>query len=238
MSHNIDIHIDTLQACFASIHFVHEGSMYIRNVFRNMFQHYSDNYLWFIDLKQNNLIGIDGKVFPNLSHLNRLDASDNSTAIINYSGLLRLTLLNIDHNHLREVPNFCSENGSYLAHHLRELHIVNNRVQVLKTNDFQCAVRTRRLFIWKNSLREIQNNVFAPLNKLSSVTIHPGRPTLKHIQSYAFNASHLQSLSLADAHFKFRHQTFDTDNIFHFCPWLHTLVLSHTSVPSDSETAI
>jgi hypothetical protein len=203
-----------------------------------MFQHFSDNYLWFIDLKQNNLIGIDGKVFPNLSHLNRLDASDIRTAIINYNGLLRLTILNIDHNNLREVPNFCSENGSSLAHHLRELHIVNNRVQVLKTNDFQCAVRIRRLCIWKNPLREIQNNVFAPLNRLSSLTIIPSRHTLKHIQSYAFNASSLKSLSLSDAHFKFRHQTFDPDNIFHFCPWLHTLILSYNSVPSDSETAI
>ena len=203
-----------------------------------MFQHFSDNYLWFIDLKQNNLIGIDGKVFPNLSHLNRLDASDIRTAIINYNGLHRLTILNIDHNNLREVPNFCSENGSSLAHHLRELHIVNNRVQVLKTNDFQCAVRIRRLCIWKNPLREIQNNVFAPLNRLSSLTIIPSRHTLKHIQSYAFNASSLKSLSLSDAHFKFRHQTFDPDNIFHFCPWLHTLILSYNSVPSDSETAI
>jgi hypothetical protein len=203
-----------------------------------MFQHFSDNYLWFIDLKQNNLIGIDGKVFPNLSHLNRLDASDIRTAIINYNGLLRLTILNIDHNNLREVPNFCSENGSSLAHHLRELHIVNNRVQVLKTNDFQCAVRIQFLYISNNPLREIQNNVFAPLTKLSSLTIQPGRPTLKHIQSYAFNASSLKSLSLSDAQFKFKHQTFDPDNIFHFCPWLHTLILSYNSVPSDSETAI
>ena len=55
LSHTIDIHLDTLQACFASIHFVHEGSMYVRNVFRSgtipqdMFQHFSDSYLWFID---------------------------------------------------------------------------------------------------------------------------------------------------------------------------------------------
>ena len=95
------------------------------------------------------MIGIDCKVFPNLSHLNRLDASDNSIAIIDYNGLLRLAILNIDHNNLREVPNFCSENGSYLAHHLRELHKVKNSEHVLKTNDFQCAVRIRRLCIWK-----------------------------------------------------------------------------------------
>jgi Leucine-rich repeat (LRR) protein len=163
--------------------------MYVRNVFRsgtipqNMSQHFSDSYLWFIDLKQNNLIGIDCKVFQNLSHLNRLDASDNSIAIINYNGLLRLTILNIDHNNLREVPNFCSENGSSFVHHLRELHIVNNRVQVLKTNDFQCAVRIRRLCISNNPLREIQNNVLAPLKRLSSLSIIPSRHTLKHIQS-------------------------------------------------------
>jgi hypothetical protein len=54
---------------------------------------------------KNNLIGIDCKLFPNLSHLNRLDASDNSTAIINYSGLLRLTILNIDYNNLRLTLN-------------------------------------------------------------------------------------------------------------------------------------
>jgi hypothetical protein len=100
------------------------------------------------------------------------------------------------------------------------------------------AVRIQFLYISNNPLREIQNNVFAPLTKLSSLTIIPSRHTLKHIQSYAFNASSLQSLSLSDAHFKFRHQTFDPDNIFHFCPWLHTLILSYNSVPSDSETAI
>lgn len=85
---------------------------------------------------------------------------------------------------------------------------MNNRVQVLKTNDFQCAVRIQFLYISNNPLREIQNNVFAPLTKLSSLTIQPGRPTLKHIQSYAFNASSIKSLTLADANFKFRHQTF------------------------------
>ena len=177
------------------------------------------------------MIGIDCKVFPNLSHLNRLDASDNSIATINYSGLLRLTILKIDHNNLRQVPNFSSENGSSLAHHLRELHIVKNREHVLKTNDFQCAVRIRRLCISNNPLREIKNNVLAPLKRLSSLTIIPSRHTVKLIQSYAFNASSLKCLSLADAHFKFRHQTFDPDNIFNFCPWIHTLVLSHNSVP-------
>jgi hypothetical protein len=80
--------------------------------------------------------------------------------------------------------------------------------------------------------------VFASLKRLRKLTIHPSGHTLKHIQSYAFNASHLQSLDLADAKFKFINQTFDPDNIFRFCPWLNTLVLSYNSVPSDSETAI
>ena len=244
LSSNIDIHLDTLQACFASIHFVTDGSLHLRNVFRSgvipqdIFQHFTDSYLYRIDLKLNNLIEIDGKIFQYLNHLNQLDVSNNRIAIIDYSGLHRLTFLHIDNNNLKEVPSFCSENGSSLAHHLRELSILNNRLQVLKTNDFQCAVRIQFLYISNNPLREIQNNVFAPLKRLSSLTIIPSRHTLKHIQSYAFNASSLKSLSLADAHFKFRHQTFDPDNIFHFCPWLHTLILSYNSVPSDSETAI
>ena len=115
---------------------------------------------------------------------------------------------------------------------------MNNRVQVLKTNDFICAVRIQLLYISKNPLREIQNNVFASLKRLRKLTIHPSGNTLKHIQSYAFNASHLQSLDLADAKFKFINQTFDPDNIFRFCPWLKTLVLSYNSVPSDSENTI
>jgi Leucine-rich repeat (LRR) protein len=119
------------------------------------------------------LIEIDGKIFQNLNHLNRLDVSHNSISILSYSGLQRLTHLNIEHNNLREVPNFCSEKGSSLAHHLRFLGIVNNRVQILKTDDFQCAVRIHVLLIWNNPLRGIQNNVFAPLTKLSSLTIHP-----------------------------------------------------------------
>ena len=237
LSSNIDIHLDTLQACFASIHFVPQGSLHLRNVFRSgvipqdIFQHFTHSYLCCIDLKQNNLIEIDGKIFQYLNHLNRLDVSNNSIAIINYSGLHRLTFLLIDNNNLKEVPSFCSENGSSLAHRLRGLSILNNRVQVLKTNDFQCAVRIQFLYISNNPLREIQNNVFAPLTKLSILTIIPSRHTLKHIQSYAFNASSLKSLSLSDAHFKFRHQTFDPDNIFNFYTWLHTLILSHNSVP-------
>jgi Leucine-rich repeat (LRR) protein len=226
------------------MHFFPYGSLYLRNVFRggvipqDIFQHLNESYLSLIDLKQNNLIEIDGKIFQNLNHLNRLDVSDNSISILSYSGLHRLSHLNIDNNNLREVPNFCSENGSSLAHHLRFLGIVNNRVQIMKTDDFQCAVRIHVLLIWNNPLREIQNNVFAPLKSLRSLTIFPSRHTLKHIQSYSFNASNLQSLSLENANFKFRHQTFDPDNIFRFCPWLHTLVLSYNSVPSDSETTI
>ena len=92
--------------------------------------------------------------------------------------------------------------------------------------------------ISKNPLSKIQNNVLPSLKRLRSLTINPSRHTLIHIQSYAFNASNLQSLDLADAKFKFVNQTFDPDNIFRFCTWLHTPVLSHTSVPSDSETTI
>jgi hypothetical protein len=56
------IHLDTLQACFASIHFGLAGSLYLRNVFRsgiipqNIFQHLNESYLQCIDLKQNNLV--------------------------------------------------------------------------------------------------------------------------------------------------------------------------------------
>jgi hypothetical protein len=55
--------------CFASIHFVTGGSLHLRNVFRSgvipqdIFQHFTDSYLYLIDLKQNNLIEIDGKIF-------------------------------------------------------------------------------------------------------------------------------------------------------------------------------
>jgi Leucine-rich repeat (LRR) protein len=45
--------------------------------------------LCFIDLKQNNLIKIDGKIFQYLNHLNRLDVSNNNIGKINYSGLHR-----------------------------------------------------------------------------------------------------------------------------------------------------
>jgi hypothetical protein len=92
------------------------------------------------------------------------------------------------------VPNFCSENGSSLAHHLRFLDMRKNQVQPLKTNDFQCAVRIQFLYISRNPLREIQNNVLASLKGLRNLTIHPSGHILKHIQSYAFNASNLQSL--------------------------------------------
>jgi Leucine-rich repeat (LRR) protein len=102
---------------------------------------------------------------------NNLVVAENNISHISYSGLHSLTHLDISDNILKEVPNFCSENGSSFAHHLRKLSIVNNRVQVLKTNDFQCAVKIKTLYISKNPLEEIQNNVFAPLSKLSNLII-------------------------------------------------------------------
>ena len=247
LSSNRAIRLDTLQACFASIHFGREGSLYLRNlrnVFRsgiipqNIFQHLNGSYLQCIDLKQNKLKEINGKIFQNLSYLNSLDVSENSILNISYSGLHRLTYLEMYDNNLSEVPNFCSENGSSLAHPLQFLGLLKNKVQYLKTNDFQCAVQIQKLRISNNPLKEIQSNVFAPLGKLTSLIIHPGKSILKHIGGYAFNASNLRSLNLAGADFKFDNQTFDPDNIFHFCPWLNTLVLSYNSVPSDSETSI
>ena len=109
--------------------------------------------------------------------------------------------MNIGHSNLREVPIFFSENGCSFAHHLRISDIMNNRVQILKTTDFICAVRIQFLYISRNPLREIQNNVLASLKGLRNLTIHPSGHILKHIQSYAFKASHLQSLDLADAIF-------------------------------------
>jgi hypothetical protein len=76
-------------------------------------------------------------------------------------------------NNLSEVPNFCSENGSSLAHPLQFLGLLKNKVQYLKTNDFQCAVQIQQLRISNNPLKEIQSNVFAPLGKLTSLIIHP-----------------------------------------------------------------
>jgi hypothetical protein len=69
-SSNIDIHLDSLQACFAIIHFVPGGSLHLRNVFseimpQNIFQQFSCSNILFIDLKKNNLIEIDGKIFQN-----------------------------------------------------------------------------------------------------------------------------------------------------------------------------
>jgi hypothetical protein len=63
---------------------------------------------------------------------------------------------------------------------------LNNRVQIMKTDDFQCAVRIHVLLIWNNPLREIQNNVFVPLKSLISLTIYPSRHTLKHIAFHIF----------------------------------------------------
>jgi hypothetical protein len=40
----------------------------------------------------------------------------------------------------------------------------------------------KTLHISKNPLKEIQNNVFAPLSKLSNLIIHPVKNTLKHIR--------------------------------------------------------
>jgi hypothetical protein len=65
------------------------GSLHLRNVFRSgvipqdIFQHFTDSYLFLIDLKKNNLIEIDGKIFQYLNHLNKLDVSNNRIAIIN-----------------------------------------------------------------------------------------------------------------------------------------------------------
>ena len=84
------------------------------------------------------------------------------------------------------------------------------------------AVRIQSLYISNNPLK---NNVLAPLKRLSSLTIIPSRHTRKHIQSYAFNASNIKNLTLADANFKFRHQTFDPDITFRFCPWFHTPII-------------
>ena len=58
LSSNIEIHLDTLQACFASMHFLPQGSLHLRNVFRSgvipqdIFQHLNESYLWLIDLNK------------------------------------------------------------------------------------------------------------------------------------------------------------------------------------------
>ena len=53
------------------------------------------------------MIEIDGKIFQDLSNLDKLDVSVNSITIIYYEGLNRLAYLNIGNNNLRELPNVC-----------------------------------------------------------------------------------------------------------------------------------
>ena len=94
------------------------------------------------------------------------------------------------------------------------------------------------LYISNNPLGELQNNVLAPLKRLSSLTIISSRHKLKHIQSYAFNASNLKSLTLVDANFTFRHQTFIlTKHFVSVLGFIHLSYILYNSLTSDSNTA-
>jgi hypothetical protein len=62
---------------------------------QNIFQHLNGSYLQRIDLKQNNLIEINGNIFQNLNHLNNLVVAENNISHISYSGLHSLSFQNL-----------------------------------------------------------------------------------------------------------------------------------------------
>ncbi|CAC5417175.1 unnamed protein product [Mytilus coruscus] len=248
LSSNMAIILDSLYEAFVNVNFVQQGSLYLNNITRKGFQtdifktdifktleHGKINK---IVLQNNNLLRIDGSSFKNLKYLNTLDVSNNNIVYENLFGLRKLTRLFISNNNLHSVPRFCASNGSSLVPNLRKLNMNNNRIKVLKSKDFLCVKRLDNLNMLKNPFREIQDNVFSSLRKLHRLRILPIGNSLKRIQSYAFNMSNVNSINLADAHFKFKSKSFNADNIFRFCPRLYALILSYNCIPSNTATAM
>ncbi|CAG2236551.1 unnamed protein product [Mytilus edulis] len=244
LSSNMGIILDTLDKAFVNVNFIQQGSLYLSNVTTrrgfqtDIFKTLEHGKINKIVLQNNNLLRIDGSSYRNLKYLNTLDVSNNNIVYGNLSGLIKLTRLTISNNNLHTVPSFCASNGSSLVPNLRKLNINNNRIKVLKSNDFHCVKRLDTLNMLNNPFREIQDNAFSSLRKLHRLRLLPIVNSLKRIQSYAFNMSNVNSINLADAHFKFTTNSFNADTIFRFCPRLYALILSYNTIPSNSETAI
>jgi hypothetical protein len=86
------------------------------------------------------------------------------------------------------------------------LSILNNRVQVLKTNDFQCAVRIQTLHISRNPLRDIQNNVLAPVSESDGTLLYDRASVWSQGQKWnMLSGSNVWCLNLKWASAKLRH---------------------------------
>ena len=188
-----------------------------------------------IELTHNFIAQIKEDTFRPLKSLQKLDLSWNGITDIgiNFTGMSQLKNLGLAGNWFLFFPNFCDKNNKSIIPNLVELHLENSKILSLH-KPITCLDNLENLNMAGLSLRLLNANTFAQLQKLRKLTLSKLGSQLSIINSTAFNSSSLEELAFSVAvgyHFtenNTRH--FNLSGIFIHCRNLTRLDLSYNKL--------
>ncbi|XP_044000960.1 insulin-like growth factor-binding protein complex acid labile subunit [Aphidius gifuensis] len=118
---------------------------------------YNKEYLKSLDLAENKLTTIPGKVFEGIPNIEKLFLSTNEISLISqdsFTGLKKLKYLYLDENKINKISP-----DTFSGLNLKELLLSNNNLNVLKNEDLR-GLSTVQLTLSNNQLEKLEDDVF------------------------------------------------------------------------------
>ena len=115
--------------------------------------------------------------FKNLENITFVDAKIAHLSPTGFRSCVKLEILNLDYNEIREIPeNLLAENR-----HLKSFYISSNQLTTLHENTFKAQHELRRLDLSVNRINHLPRNVFKQLTKLDTLSLGSNQlTTLDH----------------------------------------------------------
>ena len=172
------------------------GKMNIANIPHDLLETNKSLHVEKLSYRENSLAFFDDTLFHVMPSLMHLDLAFNqiSTYQNHYeNGMPNLRKLQLSHNSLREIPNFCWPNGTIRYGRLESLDVSSNAIRSLESFKATCIRNIKKIVLDGNRLTVLPNNIFSNLHQLVTLYLS-NMKYLQVIEEFAFNSTSLTKL--------------------------------------------
>lgn len=193
-----------------------------------------------ISLRENDMKKYNETQFQYLTSLLTLDLSSNWIETINGKRVGHKSLDNLilaDNEFLKFPPWFCDNNFNTLYPSLKKLDLSGNVIIYPVRKAWSCLTNLTHLYLAKNVLQVIQNDVFSDLIALEKLDVSHMVRSIKGISPRAFNIPSLIDLHLEHNQMKFTPDSdIDYKTLFKYVPNLRRLHLESNELRLEDST--
>ena len=201
----------------------------------DMFNSFEDSKIKYLHLGGNKFQFINGSIFSTVPKFLYLDLEQNLIDKVSMKGLQQVQELNLAHNKIVLIPEWCDHVSNSYVPILKTLHLNSNYITRLST--FKCLPRLSFLSLEDNSIEEIPEDSFSNLFSLKELNLKSAGNRIKRIENNAFNLSRLETLTIGDCFYHF--DQLDSSALLQFfalVPNLQILNMANNPLPSDTNS--